>query len=311
MRARIRVRDCEPRSSRSPRPSGAPRPGRSLSTDHEDRHSYPCRRRRRDPRRRLARRRADRLRNRAGRRESGASGRRRPGHHRPPRPGRAAAARPASSASPSAPRPSPRTTTPAPTSPGTCRTLGPDGVIRVGGNSGDGTFWTSTGEAAPAWATSGTITPDKLQSPRRDRARDRLEGDPRGEPQAPATRRSAADEAKYARQLFGRSLLAIEVGNEPNFYVTDAAAYYADFETYASAIRAAVPGMRPDRARRRDQPQPPGSAASPRRRRAPGRLRGHRPHLPDERLRRPGRDHPAAARAPPRCSTRPPTRRRR
>ena len=47
----------------------------------------------------------------------------------------------------------------------------------------------------------------------------------------------AADEATYAQQIFGRSLLAIEVGNEPNFYVADPAAYYMVFETYASAIR--------------------------------------------------------------------------
>ena len=34
-------------------------------------------------------------------------------------------------------------------------------MIRVGGSSGDTTFWTSTGEPAPSWATGGTITPDK------------------------------------------------------------------------------------------------------------------------------------------------------
>jgi hypothetical protein len=126
---------------------------------------------------------------------------------------------------------------------GYLRTLGPTGTIRVGGNSGDGTFWTSTGETAPSGATSGTITPAKLAPlaaiakatgwkvilavnlKHRDPAR-------------------AADEARYAQQIFGHSLLAIEVGNEPNFYEADAAAYYADFETYASAIRAAVPGIR-------------------------------------------------------------------
>src|ERR1700760_4470367 len=42
---------------------------------------------------------------------------------------------------------------------GFLKTLGRDGVIRVGGNSGDGTFWTSTGETPPSWATSGVITP--------------------------------------------------------------------------------------------------------------------------------------------------------
>lgn len=139
---------------------------------------------------------------------------------------------------------------------GYLRTLGPAGVLRVGGNSGDGTFWTSTGETAPSWATSGTITPAKLQHlaeiaeatgwkvilavnlKHRDPAR-------------------AADEAAYAQRIFGRSLLAIEVGNEPNFYEANAAAYYADFESYASAIRAAVPGIRltgPDAA---SSPWPP------------------------------------------------------
>ena len=46
---------------------------------------------------------------------------------------------------------------------GYLRTLGHAGVIRIGGNSGDTTFWTSTGEAAPSWATSGMITPAKLR----------------------------------------------------------------------------------------------------------------------------------------------------
>jgi hypothetical protein len=126
---------------------------------------------------------------------------------------------------------------------GYLRILGPTGTLRVGGNSGDGTFWTSTGETAPSWATSGTITPAKLQ------------------PLAAIAKSAgwkvilavnlkhpdparAADEAGYAQRIFGRSLLAIEVGNEPNFYEADAAAYHTAFETYAAAIRAAVPGMR-------------------------------------------------------------------
>jgi hypothetical protein len=125
---------------------------------------------------------------------------------------------------------------------GFLRTLGRNGVIRVGGNSGDSTFWTSTGETAPSWATSGTITPEKLQH-----LADIVRGagwkvilavnlkhlDPA----------RAADEAKYARQIFGRSLLAIEVGNEPNFYYSDVAAYYTDFESYVAAIEQAAPGV--------------------------------------------------------------------
>ena len=125
---------------------------------------------------------------------------------------------------------------------GYLRTLGHTGVIRVGGNSGDGTFWTSTGEPAPSWATSGTITPAKLQH---------LATIVRGAGwkvilavnlKHPDPAR-AADEASYARQIFGDSLLAIEVGNEPNFYYSSAAAYYTDFESYVAAIEQAVPGV--------------------------------------------------------------------
>jgi len=125
---------------------------------------------------------------------------------------------------------------------GYLRTLGHTGVIRIGGNSGDATFWTSTGETAPSWATSGTITPEKLQH---------LAAIVRGAGwkvilavnlKHPDPVR-AADEAKYARQIFGDSLLAIEVGNEPNFYYSTVAAYYADFESYVAAIEQAVPGV--------------------------------------------------------------------
>jgi hypothetical protein len=125
---------------------------------------------------------------------------------------------------------------------GYLRTLGHTGVIRVGGNSGDGTFWTSTGEPAPSWATSGTITPAKLQH---------LATIVRGAGwkvilavnlKHPDPAR-AADEARYARQIFGDSLLAIEVGNEPNFYYSSVAAYYTDFESYVAAIEQAVPGV--------------------------------------------------------------------
>jgi hypothetical protein len=125
---------------------------------------------------------------------------------------------------------------------GYLRTLGRTGVIRIGGNSGDTTFWTSTGEPAPSWATSGTITPDKLHH---------LATIVRGAGwkvilavnlKHPDPAR-AADEAKYARQIFGDSLLAIEIGNEPNFYYSSVAAYYTDFESYVAAIEQAAPGV--------------------------------------------------------------------
>ena len=124
---------------------------------------------------------------------------------------------------------------------GYLETLGRTGVIRIGGNSGDTTFWTSTGETAPSWATGGTITPDKLQH-LADVARSagwRVILAVNLKHPDPAR---AADEAKYARQIFGRTLIAIEIGNEPNFYSSDAAAYDADFETYAAAIEQAAPG---------------------------------------------------------------------
>ena len=122
------------------------------------------------------------------------------------------------------------------------RTLGHAGVIRVGGNSGDTTFWTSTGETAPSWATSGTITPEKLQH-----LADLVRGTGWKVILAvnlkhPDAAR-AADEAKYAQQIFGRSLQAIEVGNEPNFYYSTVAAYYTDFESYVTAIEQAAPGV--------------------------------------------------------------------
>jgi hypothetical protein len=125
---------------------------------------------------------------------------------------------------------------------GYLRTLGRTGVIRVGGNSGDTTFWTSTGETAPSWATGGTITPAKLQH-----LADIVKG--AGwkvilavNLKEPDTAR-AADEAKYAQHIFGRSLLAIEVGNEPNFYYSNVSAYYTDFESYVAAIEKAAPGV--------------------------------------------------------------------
>ncbi|HEY3870685.1 MAG TPA: glycosyl hydrolase family 79 C-terminal domain-containing protein [Actinocrinis sp.] len=125
---------------------------------------------------------------------------------------------------------------------GYLRTLGRTGVIRVGGNSGDSTFWTSTGETAPSWATSGTITPAKLQHLATivQHAGWKVILSVNLKHPDPAR---AADEAKHAKQIFGRSLLAIEVGNEPNFYYTDVAAYYTDFESYVAAIEQAAPGM--------------------------------------------------------------------
>ncbi|GAA3436036.1 hypothetical protein [Kutzneria kofuensis] len=54
------------------------------------------------------------------------------------------------------------------------------------------------------------------------------------------TAESAADEAAFAARTLGRSLEAFEIGNEPNFYRTEAA-YEASYESYVAAIKAKVP----------------------------------------------------------------------
>lgn len=51
---------------------------------------------------------------------------------------------------------------------------------------------------------------------------------------------NAASEAEFAAHALGNSLVAFEIGNEPNVYTTEAA-YEASFNAYVAAIRAKVP----------------------------------------------------------------------
>src|SRR5947209_3683356 len=121
------------------------------------------------------------------------------------------------------------------------KTLG-GGVMRFGGNFVDTTFWTSKGEARPSWAVA-TLAPSDLQ-------RLKTLADNSGwkvilgvtlKQRDPAR---AADEAKFAKQILGSSLQAIEIGNEPNYYPNySSAQYYSDFEAYKRAILAAAPGV--------------------------------------------------------------------
>ena len=122
------------------------------------------------------------------------------------------------------------------------KTLGTS-VIRIGGNTSDETFWTSTGESAPSWSIA-TITPADLTAlntlakasgwkvilgvnlKQYDPAR-------------------AADEAAHAVAALGSSLLAVEIGNEPDLYSQysgNSAKYVSDFQSYVSAIEQAAPG---------------------------------------------------------------------
>ena len=123
------------------------------------------------------------------------------------------------------------------------KTLG-QSVIRIGGNTVDQTYWTSTGATPPSWSTA-TITPADLTA---------LAGLARAsgwkiilgvnfKQYNPA---NAADEAKYASAALGSSLQAIEIGNEPNLYSkyeSSPSQFFPDFESYVSAIKAAVPGV--------------------------------------------------------------------
>ena len=123
-------------------------------------------------------------------------------------------------------------------------TISPSSVIRIGGNTVDETFWTSSGETAPSWAIA-TITPADLTA---------LAGLARAsgwkvilgvnlKQYDPAR---TANEAQYAQAALGSSLQAIEIGNEPDLYSqyeSDPAQYLTDFAAYVSAIRQAAPGV--------------------------------------------------------------------
>ena len=123
-------------------------------------------------------------------------------------------------------------------------TLDPHGLLRIGGNSSDKTMWTSTNEKPPA-GDEGVITPASLQA-----VHDAIAGTGwqvilgvNLKLKQPAR---AADEASYAHRIFGDQLRAIEVGNESNYYYPTKKPYgtfYADFDAYVAAIRAAVPGI--------------------------------------------------------------------
>ena len=117
-------------------------------------------------------------------------------------------------------------------------------VIRIGGNTVDQTYWTSTGEAPPSWSIA-TITPADLTALN---TLAKASGwkvilgvnfkhyDP--------TR--AADEAARAVAALGSSLQAIEIGNEPDLYSQysgNTAQFLTDFHAYVSAITAASPGV--------------------------------------------------------------------
>jgi hypothetical protein len=130
------------------------------------------------------------------------------------------------------------------------RLLGPS-VLRIGGNSMDLSWWTSSGEAPPAWAEN-TVTPADLRLLHgllKATGWKVLLGVDLGhfEP----TR--AADEARAAQAILGTSLLGIEIGNEPDDFghaqfslrprTYGVGEYLGEAGAYIQAVSAAAPGV--------------------------------------------------------------------
>src|SRR5256714_920349 len=114
------------------------------------------------------------------------------------------------------------------------KTLG-RGVARFGGNFVDTTFWTSKGEKAPSWAVT-TLTPGdlkRLKTLSTDSGLKVILG-VNLKHRDPAR---AADEAKFAQQILGSALMAIEIGNEPNYHPNySPSKLYSDYQAYRAAI---------------------------------------------------------------------------
>jgi len=121
------------------------------------------------------------------------------------------------------------------------KTLGP-GVMRWGGSTDENLWWTSTNEPMPTWA-EWTLTPDhlrKLNTLAVTTGWKVILGLNLKHVDPPR----AADEAKVAKQILGDRLLAIEMGNEPNYWLNySPAQYYADWEQLRAARVQAVPGV--------------------------------------------------------------------
>ncbi|PWT88941.1 MAG: hypothetical protein C5B56_07945 [Proteobacteria bacterium] len=131
---------------------------------------------------------------------------------------------------------------------GLIRSLGPNGVLRIGGNTSERTVWAA--DVNHAEAASFVITPATI---------DRLAAALRalgwkliyGLNLAHGTPTAAAEEAAYVANAVGSNLLAFQIGNEPDGFGRwtaarpasyDVSAYLAEWRTFQTAIRARVPG---------------------------------------------------------------------
>lgn len=130
------------------------------------------------------------------------------------------------------------------------RLLGP-GVLRIGGNTSDSSWWTTAAEPAPAWATN-VVTPTDLI-----RLRAFLEATSWKAILAVDfghfSPERAANEASIAASTLGSRLLGIEIGNEPNGYRTPAVklrsstysvpSYLEELAAYGTAIHNTSPSI--------------------------------------------------------------------
>jgi hypothetical protein len=130
------------------------------------------------------------------------------------------------------------------------RTLGRQGVLRIGGNTSERTLWRT--QDGPAPRKNFVITPSAI---------DRLGGFLRalgwrliyGLNLATGTPDEAAAEAAYVARATGPQLLAFQIGNEPDGFgrwsgvrpkTYDTAAFLNEWRQFHAAIRAAVPDAR-------------------------------------------------------------------
>ncbi|MGA8413646.1 MAG: hypothetical protein WB756_17960 [Xanthobacteraceae bacterium] len=133
---------------------------------------------------------------------------------------------------------------------GLVRRLGPNGVIRIAGNTSEHTVWRS--RDPPASQQSFVLTPasiDQLAAVLRMLGWKLIFGLnlARGTPE------QAADEAAYVTRAVGDHLLAFQIGNEPDGFgrwtavrpnTYDVAAFLTEWRLFHDAIRARVPDAR-------------------------------------------------------------------
>jgi hypothetical protein len=125
------------------------------------------------------------------------------------------------------------------------KNLGP-GILRVGGNSSDETFWTGRARTANTGKDSLSTTDiDNFSAFAKAIGWPVLFGLNLGANNPAA----AADEAKYVKNDLANSLYALQTGNEPDLYYENGhrtasytyANYQTEWLTYFSAVRSAVP----------------------------------------------------------------------